>query len=59
MLVATHLGADQGILDALAVSWIVLRVLYGALYMADQASLRSLVWLTALVVVLAMFLISV
>jgi uncharacterized MAPEG superfamily protein len=58
ILVATHLGADQGTLDVLAVSWLVLRVVYGLCYIKNLASLRSLVWMASLGVVLALFAIS-
>ncbi len=59
ILVATHLGANQSTLDILAVSWLVLRVVYGVCYIKDLASMRSLMWMASLGVVLAMFAISI
>lgn len=55
VLTASFLGADQAILDGLAIGWVVLRVLYGVCYITDRATLRSLVWFGALACVLAMF----
>ncbi len=55
VLTASYLEADQGVLDALAVAWIVLRVLYGICYIKDLPTLRSLVWGGALACVLGMF----
>lgn len=49
VIVAQMNGADQARIDLLALSFIGLRVLYGILYLANQASLRSLVWMAALV----------
>jgi uncharacterized MAPEG superfamily protein len=48
VLIAHQLGADQALLDMLAVAYIALRVAYIAAYLANQASLRSLLWLAAL-----------
>jgi uncharacterized MAPEG superfamily protein len=55
VLTATLLEADPNKLGGLAVAWLVLRLVYGACYMADYASARSLVWFAALGCVLAMF----
>jgi len=55
VLTATMLEADPSRLDALAVAWVLLRIAYGACYVADFASLRSLVWFASLGCVLAMF----
>jgi uncharacterized MAPEG superfamily protein len=55
VLTASMLDADPSKLDALAGVWILLRITYGACYVADYASLRSLVWFAALGCVLAMF----
>jgi len=48
VLVAQMNGADQAHVDMLALSFTGLRLVYGVLYLANQASLRSLVWLAAL-----------
>lgn len=50
VLIAQLTGARPGLVDALAVAFVLLRIAYIALYVADQANLRSLVWLLALVV---------
>ena len=55
VLTASFLGADQATLDGLAVAWIVLRLLYGVCYLANLATLRSLVWFGAFACALAMF----
>lgn len=55
VIVAQMSGADQGRIDILALSFIGLRVLYGILYLANQASLRSLVWFAALVCAIMIF----
>jgi uncharacterized MAPEG superfamily protein len=50
VLIAHQIGADQARLDSLAVLFVVLRLVYIALYVADRASARSLAWLLALAV---------
>jgi len=58
VLTATFLGADQAALDALAVSWLVLRLLYGVCYIKDLPTTRSLVWMAAAGCALAMFVLA-
>ena len=48
VLMATVANVAQETIEFWAVWFIVARVLYSALYIADQASLRSLVWAIAL-----------
>ena len=55
VLVATHVGAPQGLLDGLAILWLALRVLYGIAYIRDWPWFRSIIWGSALTVVCAMF----
>jgi uncharacterized MAPEG superfamily protein len=50
VLIAHQLGANQGWVDALAVAFIVLRLVYILLYVMGRANLRSLVWTMALAV---------
>jgi uncharacterized MAPEG superfamily protein len=50
VLVAHQLGAHQGRLDLLAFVFVVLRVVYVAMYIADYAKVRSLVWTAAVLV---------
>ena len=58
VLIAQQLGAAQGRIDALAIAFVALRVVYGACYLADQATLRSLVWAAAFACTVALFLIG-
>ena len=55
VMVATHNHAPQNTLDMLAVSVVILRVIYGVLYIKNLASLRSLVWFATLILMSAMF----
>lgn len=47
VLVAHQLGANQARVDLLALLYIVTRILYVMLYLADNAKLRSVVWTIA------------
>ena len=54
-----HLAeAPQFWIDLLALNFVVLRVFYGVLYIADKPSLRSLVWILAIACVVGLFVIS-
>jgi uncharacterized MAPEG superfamily protein len=55
VLVAQMTGAAQGRVDWLAISFIGLRLLYGFLYLANQAALRSLIWMAAMVCCVLIF----
>jgi len=55
VLVAQQIGAAQGRIDALAIAFVVLRVIYGLLYIADRATLRSVVWAGAMGCTVALF----
>lgn len=48
VIIAHQLGAHQGWLDILAFLYVVLRILYVMMYVADMASVRSMVWVAAL-----------
>ncbi len=50
VVIAHQLGAPQGQLDILAVLFIVLRIIYIAMYLANQAMARSAVWTLAFAV---------
>jgi uncharacterized MAPEG superfamily protein len=50
VIIAHQLGTYQTRLDLLAFVYVVLRMVYIMLYVADLASVRSLVWALALVV---------
>lgn len=55
VIVARLHGADPGRVDALSVAFVGLRLLFGVLYLADRATLRSVVWLAAMVCVVLIF----
>jgi uncharacterized MAPEG superfamily protein len=55
VLVAELHHARQPVVDALAVAFLVIRVGYVACYLADKASLRSILWALAFAVNLAIF----
>lgn len=56
VLVAEQVGAAQVAVDALAVLFVGLRLVYGALYIADLSTLRSLAWTAGLACVVGLFL---
>ena len=56
VLSAQWLTVPQGRIDGLAVAFVVLRVIYLALYLADRASLRSVAWMLGWGVCVALFL---
>ncbi|WAJ38036.1 MAPEG family protein [Pseudomonas sp. GOM7] len=59
-VIIAHLagGAAQGLLDQLAVAFIVSRVLYLLCYLAGWGVLRSLVWFAGMGVIVALFVVS-
>lgn len=55
-VIIAHLNSvAQGTIDMLAIAFVVCRVLYGVMYLANQPSLRSLVWMAGLGCVVALF----
>ena len=58
VLVAQQAGVAQGRIDALAVAFIVIRVIYTALYLRDLPSLRSLSWTAGYACVLGLFVVT-
>jgi len=54
LLWALHTGATQHRVDLLAASFVTLRCAYVALYVLDRAGIRSLVWVSALAVNIAL-----
>ena len=59
MFVAELTHAPQSRIDQLAGIFEALRVIYTALYVADQATLRSVVWSLGLIAVLWLFVLGV
>ena len=47
-----------GFMDAIAVTYIALRLVYGVLYIMDKAALRSLVWAGGVACIVALFVVS-
>jgi uncharacterized MAPEG superfamily protein len=44
VIIAAQCGVLQSTLDSIAMVFVAMRILFGIFYIADQASLRSLVW---------------
>lgn len=55
VIIAHQIGGDQQVIDQLAISYIVLRVIYTLLYITDKALLRTLVWCAALACIVGLF----
>ncbi|HET7843450.1 MAG TPA: MAPEG family protein [Xanthomonadales bacterium] len=55
VLVAQQAGADQTRVDQLALAYIAARVVYGGMYIANLAPVRSLVWAAAFGINCALF----
>lgn len=55
LFVAQQHQAAQATVDVLALGFIAARLAYVGLYLADQASLRSLLWLAGLAASVALF----
>jgi uncharacterized MAPEG superfamily protein len=59
VLTAQQVGsAPQGTIDALALGFVVSRLIYTACYVADWASLRTVVWFAGMGTVVALFAVS-
>lgn len=54
VLLALHAGVDPARVDALALAFVLARVSYIACYVADLATLRSLVWTVGMGCVVAL-----
>jgi len=55
VIIAHLTGGEQGYIDTLAIAFIGIRVLYGVMYLANLAALRTLVWTAGLGCVIALF----
>ena len=58
VLVAQQAGVAGATVNALALAFVVLRVLYIALYVSDRAAARSIVWMLGLGVCIALFVLA-
>jgi uncharacterized MAPEG superfamily protein len=57
VLVAQQAHAPQGLINALAVAFVALRLAYVSAYLANLANLRSLLWVAALGCCIALFIV--
>lgn len=58
-VIIAHLAQGaQGAINALAVTFVLLRIVYGWAYITDRPTLRSLVWIAALACVVALFVVA-
>ena len=55
VIIAHQIGGDQSSINTLAVTYIILRVIYGVLYIANKGILRTIVWTAALSCILGLF----
>lgn len=58
VIIAQMLHGAQGTIDAIAVTFIVLRLVYTGLYLFDKSSLRTLVWSLGMVCIIANFVVA-
>jgi len=58
VIVAHQLQARQSVVDILALLFVVLRIAYIMIYLADMAKTRSIVWVTAFLLNIAILLSS-
>lgn len=58
VIIAHQLHAPQNRIDLLAVSFVLLRLVYGYAYFKDMATFRSLVWTAGTTCVVGLFVIS-
>jgi uncharacterized MAPEG superfamily protein len=58
VIIAEQLAAPQAWVDGLALAFIGCRLAYGALYIANQATWRSVVWAAGLGCVIGLFVVS-
>ncbi len=55
VIIAHVAGAPQGMTDALSLAYLAARLVYGACYMADLATLRSLAWTAGVACTVGLF----
>lgn len=58
VIIAHNTGALQAQVDLLAMTFVVMRIIYGICYVMDWATVRSLVWVVAFVCIIGLFVIS-
>ena len=59
-VIIAHLagGAEQALLDQLAIAFVVSRIVYFICYLADWAPVRSLVWFVNMGLIISLFVVS-
>ena len=59
-VIIAHLagGAEQSLIDQLAMAFVVSRILYLICYLADWATVRSLVWFVNMGLIISLFVVS-
>ena len=58
-VIIAHLAQGaQAAINALAVAFVLLRIVYGWAYITDRPTLRSLVWIAALACVVGLFVVA-
>ena len=55
VIIATYRQAPQGTVDGLACGFVIARLLYIALYVGNQAALRSVIWFAGLICCIGLF----
>ena len=55
VIIAHQIGGDQTLIDGLAISYIALRVIYGALYLANKGLPRTIIWTLGVGCILGLF----
>ncbi|MFT4766238.1 MAG: putative MAPEG superfamily protein [Oleispira sp.] len=55
VIIAHQMAGNQDNIDMLAVSYIIIRVVYGILYIADIALMRSVAWFLGVACILGLF----
>jgi uncharacterized MAPEG superfamily protein len=58
VIIAHQAQAPQGAVDALALTYIALRLAYGVLYITDRAALRSVVWAVGVACIVGFFVVA-
>ena len=58
MLIAHVVAGPSATADLLALAFVALRIAYGLCYIANRATLRSLVWLGAIACVIGLFIVA-
>lgn len=58
VIIAHLVGAQQQHVDIIALCFLILRILYGIFYLANQTAMKTLTWFGSLVCIIGLFVIS-